>query len=96
MDDNNNIDSMKITGRVCPIVCRMEHCFYCTVTSESLYVYCSVLNVSIQVMSVGIGSSITQTELDNIATDKQHVFAVANFDLLNTLQNELESLACKT
>ncbi|KAL4238702.1 hypothetical protein ACF0H5_003409 [Mactra antiquata] len=53
-------------------------------------------HTGVQVMSVGIGSSITQAELNNIATDQQHVFAVANFDLLSTVQKELENVACKT
>ncbi|KAJ8309545.1 hypothetical protein KUTeg_014419 [Tegillarca granosa] len=49
----------------------------------------------VEVMSIGIGSSVTLSELQTIASDNQHVFQVISFDALTTIQSELEKTACE-
>lgn len=49
-----------------------------------------------EVIAIGVGSGANTNELNQIATDSYHVFQVANFDALSTLQTELEKTACKT
>lgn len=48
-----------------------------------------------EVMTIGIGSSVTLSELQTIASDNQHVFQVISFDALTTIQSELEKTACE-
>ncbi|XP_060081669.1 collagen alpha-1(XII) chain-like [Ylistrum balloti] len=48
----------------------------------------------VTVISVGIGTQVSQTEIDGIASDTNHVFTVATFDALHTIQSELENTAC--
>ncbi|KAJ8308221.1 hypothetical protein KUTeg_013095, partial [Tegillarca granosa] len=50
----------------------------------------------VEVISVGIGSSVTTSELQTIASDNQHVFQVQNFDALNQIRLELEKSTCQT
>ena len=50
--------------------------------------------MGVKVISLGIGSSVSQTELMGIATDPQHVFNVTNFDTLNSIQYEIKTAAC--
>ncbi|XP_067680567.1 collagen alpha-4(VI) chain-like [Haliotis asinina] len=50
----------------------------------------------VKVMAVGIGSGIRSTELNSIASDQQHVFMVAGFDALHTIQTELQEQSCNT
>lgn len=49
-----------------------------------------------EVIAIGVGSGANTNELTQIATDNNHVFQVANFDALATLQTSLEKTACKT
>ncbi|XP_046370521.2 collagen alpha-4(VI) chain-like isoform X2 [Haliotis rufescens] len=53
-------------------------------------------NTNIRVIAIGIGSSISSSELDTIATDKQHVYRVANFSGLADIEKEVEQQTCKT
>lgn len=50
---------------------------------------------NIKTFAIGIGSGITRSELDTIATDSKHVFTVSNFNALNTLQAELKKTTCE-
>lgn len=49
---------------------------------------------NIQVISIGIGANINQFELNNMASDRKHVYQVSNFDFLHTIQDELTDQAC--
>lgn len=49
---------------------------------------------NVTVIAIGIGHAVDLNELKAIATDQQHVFTVSNFDLLPTLQKELEDKTC--
>ncbi|XP_062581120.1 collagen alpha-4(VI) chain-like [Saccostrea cucullata] len=51
---------------------------------------------NMKVISIGIGSGVNQQELNSIASDSQHVFSVANFDVLNKLNSELTFTSCQT
>lgn len=51
-------------------------------------------NTGVTVIAIGIGSGIKQTELQNIATDPQHVFNVSGFDALKSIVQELQDKAC--
>lgn len=53
-------------------------------------------HTGVKVISVGIGSSVSRTELAAIASDSRQVFTVANFNSLTSIQRELESAACTT
>lgn len=48
-----------------------------------------------EVIAVGIGNSVSNSELEAIASDSNHVFQVQDFDLLNTIQNQLTNAACQ-
>ncbi|KAK3591355.1 hypothetical protein CHS0354_040316 [Potamilus streckersoni] len=50
---------------------------------------------NIKSFAIGIGSGISQTELQLIASDHQHVFTVDNFNALSTLNAELKKTACE-
>ncbi|XP_033736275.1 collagen alpha-1(XII) chain-like isoform X2 [Pecten maximus] len=50
--------------------------------------------MGVKIISIGIGTGISQTELESMATDQQHVFNVGNFDALHTIQSELKNTAC--
>eukprot|EP00105_Crassostrea_gigas_P010777 XP_011426166.1 PREDICTED: collagen alpha-1(XII) chain-like isoform X1 [Crassostrea gigas] len=53
------------------------------------------LNASgVEVIAVGIGSSVSNTELNAIASDSSHVFKVQDFDILNSIQNLLTNVTC--
>ncbi|XP_061168894.1 collagen alpha-4(VI) chain-like [Saccostrea echinata] len=51
---------------------------------------------NMKVIAIGIGSGVNQQELNSIASDSQHAFYVANFDVLNKLNSELEFTSCQT
>jgi len=44
---------------------------------------------------VGIGSSVSHSELQSIATDARHTFYVASFDSLDSIKTELKTATCK-
>ena len=46
--------------------------------------------------STCIGSGVDHTELLTIASDQKHALAVANFDALRTIKDELTYVACKS
>ncbi|WAR18708.1 CO6A3-like protein [Mya arenaria] len=46
------------------------------------------------VIAIGIGSNVNQFELNNVATDRNHVFTVGSFSILHTLQVELKDQSC--
>ncbi|XP_071081373.1 collagen alpha-4(VI) chain-like [Haliotis cracherodii] len=48
----------------------------------------------VKVIAVGIGTGIRPRELNSIASDKQHVFMVAGFDALHTIEKELQQKSC--
>lgn len=45
--------------------------------------------------AIGIGSSVSQQELQDIATSPQHVFLVPDFNALSKLQSELTTKICE-
>ncbi|XP_052223521.1 collagen alpha-1(XII) chain-like isoform X2 [Dreissena polymorpha] len=47
-----------------------------------------------KVFVIGIGSGVSTSELEVIASDNQHVFSVSSFDALTSLQAELKKTAC--
>ncbi|KAL8619706.1 hypothetical protein ACOMHN_025792 [Nucella lapillus] len=47
------------------------------------------------VITVGVGSSVNHNELESVASDIQHSFAVASFSALQSIQHELVQTACK-
>ena len=49
----------------------------------------------VEVIAVGIGNSVSNSELEAIASDTSHVFQVQDFDLLSTIQNQLTNAACQ-
>ena len=51
-------------------------------------------NTGVRVISIGIGSGIRNSELKNIASDKKHVFAVASFDALKSIEKEIHAMTC--
>ena len=54
-----------------------------------------VHQAGIKTFAIGIGDHVMQTELNNIASDKNHVFHVRNFDSLHLLQEELRNETCE-
>lgn len=50
--------------------------------------------MGIEVISIGIGSSADQAELEAIATDPQHVYRVDDYDALHSLMMNIESTTC--
>ncbi|VDI70712.1 collagen, type XII, alpha [Mytilus galloprovincialis] len=48
-----------------------------------------------QVISVGIGSGADILELEKIASDKQYVVHVENFDALKTIETKIQYVACQ-
>ncbi|XP_078315734.1 collagen alpha-6(VI) chain-like isoform X2 [Crassostrea virginica] len=63
-------------------------------TSRTIQKANELKDMGIKVISLGIGSSVSQAELMGIATDPQHVFNVTNFDTLNSIQYEIKTAAC--
>lgn len=49
-----------------------------------------------KVIAIGIGTGVNTQELNSIASDPQHVFTVANFDVLNKLNSELTFTSCQS
>lgn len=47
-----------------------------------------------QVISAGIGSGVDLLELTRIASDKQNVVVVENFDALQTIETKIQHVAC--
>ena len=54
-----------------------------------------VHQAGVKVFAIGIGDHVMQTELNAIASDKNHVFHVRNFDSLHLLQEELRNKTCE-
>ncbi|OWF38639.1 Collagen alpha-6(VI) chain [Mizuhopecten yessoensis] len=50
--------------------------------------------IGVKIISVGIGTQVSQEEINGIASDSNHAFTVATFDALHTIQSELENTAC--
>ena len=50
---------------------------------------------NIAVIAIGIGTSINKPELNGIASDSKHVFAVSSFDALKTIRTEIKAAACE-
>ena len=48
----------------------------------------------VKVFAIGIGNHVMKTELNAIASDKDHVFHVQNFDALHLLKEELQNKVC--
>ncbi|XP_063433420.1 collagen alpha-1(XIV) chain-like [Mytilus trossulus] len=48
-----------------------------------------------QVVSVGIGSGVDILEITRIASDKQNVVRVENFDELSTIETQIQNAACQ-
>ena len=54
-----------------------------------------VHQAGVKVFAIGIGNHVMQTELNNIASDTNHVFHVSNFDSLHLLLDELRNKTCE-
>ena len=52
-------------------------------------------SLGIKIFAVGIGAQVTDSELDNIASDREHIFKVNSFSQLSTLKNVLETAFCE-
>ena len=50
----------------------------------------------VKVISIGIGNSVSKTELVNIASDRFHAFEVADFNSLNTINSEITYATCQS
>ena len=51
-------------------------------------------NLGVNVLAVGVGDSVDQTELAGIASSPYNVFTVSNFDALSALESTLQRAAC--
>ena len=51
-------------------------------------------NLGVNVLAVGVGDSVDQTELAGIASSAQDIYTVSNFDALTTLDAALARTAC--
>lgn len=49
----------------------------------------------IEIIGIGVGSSVNQYELDHMATDRNHVFNVGSFDILHTILDEIRDESCE-
>lgn len=49
---------------------------------------------NIDILAVGIGSSINKAELNGIGSDSSHVFTVSSFDALKTVRADIKKAAC--
>lgn len=47
------------------------------------------------VLSIGIGPSVNQQELESIASKAEDVFQVTNFDVLSTIGKEVTNITCR-
>lgn len=63
-------------------------------TSRTIQKANELKGMGVKVISVGIGNGASQTELNGIATDLQHVFNVTDFNALNSIQYEIKTAAC--
>ncbi|KAL3889637.1 hypothetical protein ACJMK2_001973 [Sinanodonta woodiana] len=54
------------------------------------------LKRDVTVIAIGIGSEVDPTELAAIASNKNHTFTVASFDLLQTIHQDLTDTTCHT
>ena len=54
-----------------------------------------VHRAGVKTFAIGIGDHVMQAELNSIASDKNHVFHVRNFDSLHLLQQELRNETCE-
>lgn len=52
-------------------------------------------DAGVLVLSIGIGTSIDQTELQNIASSPLDVFQVNNFNILDTIANQVTNKTCE-
>lgn len=49
----------------------------------------------ITVFAIGVGNEISHQELKNIASSHEYIFAVQNYDALDTIKNKLGTKACE-
>ncbi|KAK3082673.1 hypothetical protein FSP39_002297 [Pinctada imbricata] len=52
-------------------------------------------NAGIKTFAIGVGNRVKATEMDIIASDKNHVFHVSNYDALQQLKEELRNKTCE-
>ena len=50
---------------------------------------------NIAILAIGIGASINRPELNGMASDSKHVFAVSSFDALKTIRTDIKAAACE-
>jgi collagen type VI alpha len=50
---------------------------------------------NINIFAIGVGNNVKMSELEMIASDKQNVFTVDNFDALNNIQHQLQQTTCE-
>jgi len=65
-----------------------------TYTTKTLQEAKRLHDTGVEVIAIGIGSRADLTELNAIATDSAHVFEVAGYDVLSSIQHELEQVTC--
>jgi hypothetical protein len=66
-----------------------------TVASATLTASGLIHRAGIKTSAIGIGISVSHTELSAIATDSHHVFTVSSFDALHTIQAQVSATTCK-
>ena len=55
----------------------------------------SAHRAGIKCFAIGIGSRVSTTELENIASDHHHVFRVSSFSVLSRIQSDLAAKTCE-
>ncbi|RUS71914.1 hypothetical protein EGW08_020327, partial [Elysia chlorotica] len=51
-------------------------------------------DMGVNIITIGVGTSVDTVELEAVATDVQHAFSVINFDALKSIELELVQTAC--
>ncbi|KAK3082937.1 hypothetical protein FSP39_009509 [Pinctada imbricata] len=52
-------------------------------------------NAGVKTFAIGVGNRVKATEMDTIASDKNYVFHVSNYDALQQLKEELRNKTCE-
>ena len=51
--------------------------------------------MGVDIITIGVGGSVNHNELELVASDVQHSFAVASFSALQSIEDELVATACE-
>lgn len=66
-----------------------------TYSSQTIQAANNLHNTGAEVIAIGIGLGTDKSELNAIATDSAHVFEVTGYDVLSSIQTELEHTTCE-